>query len=446
MRNLHYHRVIWGIIATLLLGIAVAPVAHAGVEDEIAERSRQIQELQQQINKYQTQIDLTRGKSLTLENEIAKLNAKINQINLEIRSLQLSIDKTTLEIGDTEDKIVVASDQIDTHKEALSSFLKLAYENDQRTLTEILLDNDSLSDFFNNLNDLQTTQDNLRITINNIKGLRVGLEVYQEDLEGKKTDLERLRVFEEIERRSVGQNRSAKDRLLTETRGEESRFQELVKKSQTDIGRIREQIFYLRQHGVSAEDAVKFGQLAAIAAGIRPAFLIAILEIESGLGRNVGTGNWQDDMVQCYVRLGTVYYPNRKDYYLRRAETEKNAFLKITSELGLNPDSVKVSKEPTYGCGGAMGPAQFIPSTWLAYKDEVSRITGHNPPSPWNIEDAFTASAIKLSRGGATSQDVYGETRAAKAYISGSPTCSSNICNYYSNAVQNKADSIEQSL
>jgi membrane-bound lytic murein transglycosylase B len=131
---------------------------------------------------------------------------------------------------------------------------------------------------------------------------------------------------------------------------------------------------------------------------------------------------------------------------MQRAETEKSAFFTIVNKLGLDPDSVKVSAEPTYGCGGAMGPAQFIPSTWLAYEDEVRRITGHPVPNPWNFEDAFTASAVKLARGGATSKDRYGEDRAARAYIGGSPTCSSAICNSYANTVLQKAAAIAQNL
>ena len=93
-----------------------------------------------------------------------------------------------------------------------------------------------------------------------------------------------------------------------------------------------------------------------------------------------------------------------------------------------------------------MGPAQFIPSTWLGYASGVTQLTGHSPANPWNIEDAFTASAIKLANAGATSKDRAGESGAARAYIGGSRTCSSSICNYYSSAVLQKAAQIEQDL
>ena len=66
-----------------------------------------------------------------------------------------------------------------------------------------------------------------------------------------------------------------------------------------------------------------------------------------------------------------------------------------------------------------MGPAQFIPSTWLSYRERVSEVTGNVPPSPWNIEDAFAASAIKLAAGGATAQNEEAEWKAAMLYFAG---------------------------
>lgn len=408
----------------------------AAIRDEITERQRQIKELQQQIEEYQQQVDINRSQTRTLETEIAGLNAQIRQIELTIKSLELSIYQTSDEISDTELKIADTESKISIHKEAISQFLKLIYQNDQKTLTEVLLSNESLSDFFTVIDSIRANQDKLYLVIQEMKKLKSELEERQEELEGKKSDFERLRRLEALEKGSLDQNKSAKNKILKDTKGQESKFQELIKKSQKDIEAIRSQITYLQQYGVSAEEAVKFGNLAAIATGIRPAFLIAILEIESGLGRNVGTGNWLDDMYQCYLRL-------RKP---SRAETEKTAFFEIINKLGLDPNTVRVSREPNYGCGGALGPAQFLPSTWLAYEEEAARLTGHNPPNPWDIGDAFTASAIKLARGGATSKDKTGETRAAKAYISGKPTCASRICNYYANAVLRKAAEIEKNL
>ncbi len=418
---------------------AIVPAFRPALADtaaQIAEKTRQIEDLQKQIDAFQQQIDANRGKASTLQSEINKLNAQINQFNLEIRSLNTSIDKTSLEITSTEAKMNDALQKLGKHKDALGNYIRLTHEIDQKSLTEVVLDNNNLSDFFTQLHDLQATQDSLKTTIGDIKALRIQLEEQKEELYDKKTDLTKLKQLQEIQKRGLSDIKSDKDYILKETRGEESKYQTLVQKTKADIEKLRSQISNLKGVGVSAEDAVTYGKLAAQRANIRPAFLIAILEIESGLGRNVGTGNWLDDMYKCYLRLGKP----------SRAETEKAAFFQIVGKLGLDPNTVKVSREPNYGCGGAMGPAQFIPSTWLGYEKIVTEMTGHNPANPWNIEDAFTASSAKLARGGATSQDRAGETRAAKAYISGNGNCTTSTCNSYANAVLRKAEQIAPNL
>ena len=67
-----------------------------------------------------------------------------------------------------------------------------------------------------------------------------------------------------------------------------------------------------------------------------------------------------------------------------------------------------------------MGPAQFLPSTWREYESRVAEITGHNPPSPWNLDDALAAAGIKLAAAGANSQKYEDEWRAAMIYFAGS--------------------------
>jgi membrane-bound lytic murein transglycosylase B len=73
----------------------------------------------------------------------------------------------------------------------------------------------------------------------------------------------------------------------------------------------------------------------------------------------------------------------------------------------------------SFGWGGAMGPAQFIPSTWMTYKGKVKNITG-KPADPWNINDAFLASALYLSDCGAKQKNYDGEWKAAMIYFAGS--------------------------
>ncbi len=428
-----------------MLAFAMPVPMGASIQDEIDAKTQQIEALQQQIQAYQAQADQAGAQSRTLQNEIARLNAQIGQITAEVNSLRASIDRTGLEISQTNTQITDAEHTIAIHQEALAQSLRETDALDQQPLAFILLQHDALSEFFDYVHNVQRAQDTIRIAIQSITDLKGQLEDHEEKLRDQRSQLEQLKALQEVQQRQLASTKGQKNQILTQTKGQESKYQQLVAAGKRDLKALQEQIYYLQQNGISVNDAVKYAELAAIGAGIRPAFLLALLEVESRLGLNVGTGNWKDDMYLCYLRLAN-YYPSKKAYYTQRAETEKAAFFNITTALGLNPDAQKVSREPTYGCGGAMGPAQFIPSTWLAYDDSVMRITGRSTTNPWNAEDAFTAAAIKLANAGATSKTRTGELAAAKAYIGGSPNCTQAICYSYANTVLTKAAQIEQSL
>ncbi|TSC91012.1 MAG: hypothetical protein G01um10142_122 [Parcubacteria group bacterium Gr01-1014_2] len=408
----------------------------ADVQQEISEREEQIQELEKQKEEFQKQITERQGQARTMEGEIFILDTQIKKLQLEIRTLDLAIQQTGLEIDETIKSIEAALTKIEKIKQSLGQFIRLLDQSDRETLVEILFKNRDLSDFFGNLESIRTSQEKAQVTIKDLKQLKIELEAEQEKLEIRKTEQVGLRSVQQIQKLEVDSKKKEKNDILKVTKGEEKKFQDLVKKTDQDIERIRGQVRFLLEQGITLEEALKYGQLAAQRVGIRPAFLLAILDVESGLGRNVGTGNWLDDMYNCYRRLGK----------LTRAETEKNAFFAIIGKLGLDANSVRVSRAPSYGCGGALGPAQFIPSTWLLYETQVAALTGHGLPNPWSIEDAFMAAAIYLANAGASNKTQTAEIRAANAYLSGKANCRQSICRYYSNLVLQKAAEIEKDL
>jgi len=93
-----------------------------------------------------------------------------------------------------------------------------------------------------------------------------------------------------------------------------------------------------------------------------------------------------------------------------------------------------------------MGPAQFIPTTWLLYADMVANLTGHKPASPWNIEDAFTASGLMLAQAGANKQTYASEVKAAKIYIAGARWNTSLTARIYANNVMAQATKIQNDI
>ena len=121
-------------------------------------------------------------------------------------------------------------------------------------------------------------------------------------------------------------------------------------------------------------------------------------------------------------------------------------FLSITKELGRDWQNTRVSCPMSIGYGGAMGPGQFIPSTWIGYRDRVKAITG-KPADPWNIRDAFIATGLYVSDYGAKKQTYDGEWRAAMIYFSGtSKRTSYNYYGFYGDSVMAIAKQLQKDI
>ena len=103
-------------------------------------------------------------------------------------------------------------------------------------------------------------------------------------------------------------------------------------------------------------------------------------------------------------------------------------FTDITLNLGRDPYKTLVScpiaSAGSSSWGGAMGPAQFIPSTWKLIKARVATALGVVNADPWNPRDAIMASALFLKDLGAVGDSYTAQIKAAcKYYGSGGSKC-----------------------
>jgi hypothetical protein len=147
---------------------------------------------------------------------------------------------------------------------------------------------------------------------------------------------------------------------------------------------------------------------------IRPAFLLSILQEELSL----------EKFDMCYLTDLKTGDGIRVTDNLAKPKTmhptrDVPPFLKIMKELGRDPLKTLVTCPMSFGWGGAMGPADFIPSTWILYKKQIEKIT-KKPADPWNTKDAFLAAGLFLRDAGAKSKTRSGEWKAAMIYFSGS--------------------------
>ncbi|HEX4104053.1 MAG TPA: lytic murein transglycosylase [Candidatus Paceibacterota bacterium] len=373
-------------------GTATASTA-SSTADTSAERSAlqdQLQQLETQIDQYQGQITSYKQQGNTLSSQIDQLNDKVASLNLQIQATNLTIEQLDSQISDTQSQITTTQGDIQGKQAAIGSLLQAMYENDQTSLVEAFLANPQLSDFWSDTQNITLIQDNLRVAVQQLTDLQGQLTGQEQDFEASKSDAATAAAYAQAQAASVASTKSQKSQLLTATQGEESKYQTLLTQTQASAAQIRNQIFQLLGGGqLTFGDAYQYAKLASDATGIDPAFILAILDRESALGQNVGQCSYKSAMSPSNIPI----------------------FLQITSSLGLDPSTMMVSCANADGVyGGAMGPAQFEPSTWELYVSGVSSITGDNPPSPWNNADAFVATALYLKDAMTGCQAVYSAT------------------------------------
>ncbi len=232
-----------------------------------------------------------------------------------------------------------------------------------------------------------------------------------------------------MEKKRQEEAEATKKSLLKATKGEEKKYQELLSVRQKDAATIRSQLFMLRgSPAIPFEKALDYANLASAATGIRPAFLLGVIGEESNLGANVGTGNWKHELANS------------------RCASQRKAFIEITASIGLDPDLMPVSRRAWYGyCGGAMGPAQFMPTTWQLYANRISNITGRNPPNPWDPYDSFVAAALLLKDNGAIDGNYAAERKAALKYLAGA-NWSKSAYSFYGDDVMSLAAKYQEQI
>ena len=396
------------------------------VTNRRAELEGQLAELQKEIDAQQQILQNKQRESVSLERDIAILNAKIDSAKLSIKARALVIENLNQDIGNKEKTIDGLSSKIARELASLADLLRKTRELDNFSIAEFALSGSDLSAFFEDLDAFQTIKASLAQSFDELRSTKITTEEEKGSLESKVKEENDLKKIQELEKKRIEQQEAEKKDILKISRGVESVYQKIIKDKEKSAAQIRAELFALRgSAAIPFEKAYEYATLVSQKTGVRAALILGIIAEESNLGENVGTGNWKVDM---------------------KAPRDTVPFLDITSRLGLNPDAMPVSKKPWYGYGGAMGPAQFIPSTWILYEDRIATATGHNPPNPWLPEDAFMATGLLMADNGADKKTYAAERLAALRYLAGWTNANKSAYAFYGNDVMDLAAKYQRQI
>jgi peptidoglycan hydrolase CwlO-like protein len=443
------------LVSVLVLSIlCVGFFAHATFgamtadEYEAQLRAQEEQELKD-LKVFQDEKKRILGEKDTIERAIKLLDTSIKESQQKIKISTTKTDSLSKEIGSKSAMIVVLGDRIDKQKESLAGILRKTGEADSVSMTEILLGNKRLSDFFSQTDAYGFVSQSLDATLESVRSDKTQTEEEKATLEDRKNKEENARQNILTEQRKIKALQSEKNLLLKNKNKENTFYSSLIKTKEQNIAKIRSALFQLRDSdGISFGQAYDYAVKASQVTGVRPAFILGILMQESNLGKNVGACYVRDFDTGAGVGVNTGTYKSRVMSPVRDIPT----FIGIVQRLGLSPTDTRVScwipmysKGKPYGWGGAMGPAQFIPSTWKLFEKRIESAMG-GIANPWDPQHAILAGALYLKDLGASTQEYSAEKNAACRYYSGKKCLQSSDGSGYGTSVMKKVQNIQECM
>ncbi len=353
-------------------------------------RAEDEEDIRKSLNKTQAQIEKE-------EKELQQSQSNLSVTQGQINTTTGLLDKTETEISRQEAELKNLKNRMELNKKIMIAYAREMYYNDQEADWILILSDKKFNDYFENFDGMLSAKEKLLGVIKEIKAGQEAIEDTKEELAEKKEDHQKLLEIKQSEKSGIVAD-------INETKL-------TIAQLQAKMNKLRSMLSSFLGESFSLDDVIDAVKSAEKKTGVRKEFLFAVLDKETDLGRFTGGCTYKNS------KMGSA---------------NEKIFKSVCDELGYDYRKMKVSCPLSYGIGGAMGVAQFMPTTWVGYKSKISSITGNSPADPWDLEDGIIGMALKLKAAGAGSKS--GEYKAAAIYYCGS-RLERAVCKNYANSV-----------
>jgi membrane-bound lytic murein transglycosylase B len=443
---------IWAaIILALALGanFYIAEAQSACTSDTAGKsRSQLEQELEacnKEIEQWTKTLSDTKQQSASYSRDVSALTAKINAAQANIKAKNIQISNISKDIAIKVSEISVLDGRIEKGRRAIADILRKTNDINSYSLAEALLSDKGLSDFFIDIDTYASTEESLGRLFAELRSDKADTEAEKLALDKKRQAEAAAKAAIEAAKKEVEIANNEKKTLLAASQSAEKTYAQVLADRQANAAKIKAVLFPLVDAGaIPFGTALQYAQSAETKTGVRAALILGILQQESNLGSNVGrcvitdiTSGQTKNVTSGYVWSNGIH-PTR-DLPLLQS---------ILNKLGRDPLSTKVSCPIAgiAGYGGAMGPTQFIPSTWNLVAPKVASAMGKDTADPWNAADAIMAAAYLLQGNGAANGGYTAERNAACKYYSGRLCSAASHIAAYGNQVMNRASNIQLTM
>lgn len=230
---------VWGTTAIIIVTLSVWGVGHyvhSAPADEIREqiesRSQQIERLEREIAEYEAELEEIGREKRTLQSSVRELELSQQKLSSDINLTEQQILEANQTIQTLQERIETHEEDIAKGQEAIAGAIRAINKTDSTTLVETILAHERLSDVWNTVDTLQRFQESLRQHVQRLEQIRSDLATQQTQLTRERQKLAEYQAELVDKREIIAIQERDQQRLLAQTRNEESEYQAILQEKQ----------------------------------------------------------------------------------------------------------------------------------------------------------------------------------------------------------------------
>lgn len=211
--------------------------------EERAVLEAELKALEQEIKEKEAILKSQQQQTGTLKKDVSLLTSQIQTAKLKIQAKTIAINKLGKEITEKSKTIIDLESELNREKSSLTQLVKRTNELDQKGAAYVLLSANSVSDFYQDLDDFLSIKRSLYASVNKIKQVKSLTENQKEQLESKKEDELDARNSIDYQKKVVEKSEAEKKALLKISQSKESEYQKVLAERQKKVAEIRNKLF-----------------------------------------------------------------------------------------------------------------------------------------------------------------------------------------------------------
>ncbi len=203
------------------------------LKNQIDERNNRLLQIEKEIAGFQAELKKVGSEKKTLQsaiNQLAlerkKVQSDISYTQNKIGSKDLELERLSLEIGETEQSI-------QKNESAIAETLRRLNESDNESFIVVLLQHDSLSEFWSAIENLEQVRSFMSNKVKSLASQKILLEEKHQETSEARTELVALKNQYTDQNKVLVSNSAEKNSLLKSTQNEEAQYQKLLKEKES---------------------------------------------------------------------------------------------------------------------------------------------------------------------------------------------------------------------